>query len=643
MVQKKTEEDAKSGCCRFSTFIFKLVAVIRRAVKSEEISKGRDRKGFREVGVMRLNSRNRAEICLVLEVIRRRTFVVFGFAILWWNKYVLGRLRSPRRFSLLDRMPGQIRSLHELVDANDDDCKDALRMDRAAFGGLCDLLQTIGGLRNSKYVSVQEKVAMFFSILAHHTKNRSVKYQFKRSGHTVSKYFHSVLQCVCKLHSLFLVEPEPIPDDSTDPRWQDFKGCLGALDGTYIDVHVPTLDQARYRNRKGHLSVNVLGVCDTDMKFIYVLTGWEGSAADSRVLRNAVTRNSGLKVPKGVRYHLSEWSSRRPQTPQEYFNMKHTRARNIIERTFGLLKMRWGILRSPSWYPIQTHNQIIMACCLIHNYIRKEMAVDPIEQHLDDWLNRQATGEGQVNLDVIDSLDSSPEWNIWRDTLAQNMFIDWRNRTSLLSAVRKMDGSGSGGLGDGEKGKNVRSRRSWTKLEEDALVLCLIEIVNNGWKSDNGFRAGFQRELEKEMRALIPGTNLLATPHINSKIHQWKKDYGSLFDVLSKSGVGWNCTTHTLDVIDEGVWEAQNKADPHLKGMRFKSWSYYEQWQDIFGRDRATGEHAAAAIDIVNDMLRYSQTGESASVDKVCTADHVLEPVEENTPISKTANSAMKK
>ncbi|KAL8457048.1 hypothetical protein ACS0TY_035038 [Phlomoides rotata] len=145
------------------------------------------------------------------------------------------------------------------------------------------------------------------------------------------------------------------------------------------------------------------------------------------------------------------------------------------------------------------------------------------------------------------------------------------------------------------------------------------------------------------MRVLIPGTDLLATPHINSKIHQWKKDYGSLFDVLSKSGVGWNCTTHTLDVIDEGVWEAQKKADPHVMGMRFKSWIYYEQWQDIFGRDRATREHAAAAIDIVNDMLRYSETGESASVDKVCTADHVPEPVEENTPISKTASTAVKK
>ncbi|KAL8471987.1 hypothetical protein ACS0TY_029284 [Phlomoides rotata] len=126
--------------------------------------------------------------------------------------------RIPSRFSLLDKIPRKIRNLHDLVDASDNDCKDALRMDRVAFARLCDLLQTIWGLRNSKYVCVQEKVAMFLSILAHHTNNRSLKFQFKRSGHTVSKYFHSVLQCVCKLHSLFLIEPNPVAEENTDPR-----------------------------------------------------------------------------------------------------------------------------------------------------------------------------------------------------------------------------------------------------------------------------------------------------------------------------------------------------------------------------------------------------------------------------------------
>ncbi|CAA0827101.1 Unknown protein, partial [Striga hermonthica] len=75
-------------------------------------------------------------------------------------------------------------------------------------------------------------------------------------------------------------------------------GCLGALDGTHIPVLVPLVDQPRYRNRKGELAVNILGVCDRNVNFIYVLCGWEGSAADCRVFRDAVSRPNGLRIPE---------------------------------------------------------------------------------------------------------------------------------------------------------------------------------------------------------------------------------------------------------------------------------------------------------------------------------------------------------
>lgn len=38
------------------------------------------------------------------------------------------------------------------------------------------------------------------------------------------------------------------------------------------------------------------------MQFIYVLPGWEGSASDARVLRDAINRRNGLKVPTGIKY-----------------------------------------------------------------------------------------------------------------------------------------------------------------------------------------------------------------------------------------------------------------------------------------------------------------------------------------------------
>jgi hypothetical protein len=78
--------------------------------------------------------------------------------------------------------------------------------------------------------------------------------------------------------------------------------CLGALDGTAIKVTVPTHLKGRYRSRKADIVTNVLGVCALDMQFIYMLPGWEGSAHDGRVLRDAISRPNGLRVPQGEFY-----------------------------------------------------------------------------------------------------------------------------------------------------------------------------------------------------------------------------------------------------------------------------------------------------------------------------------------------------
>lgn len=72
-------------------------------------------------------------------------------------------------------------------------------------------------------------------------------------------------------------------------------GCLGALDGTYINVLVSNEDKSRYKTRKGNIATNTLVVCDTNLKFTYFLLGWEGSAAYSRVLQDTIKREDGLE------------------------------------------------------------------------------------------------------------------------------------------------------------------------------------------------------------------------------------------------------------------------------------------------------------------------------------------------------------
>ena len=59
-----------------------------------------------------------------------------------------------------------------------------------------------------------------------------------------------------------------------------------------------------YRNRHGFNSQNVLAACNFDSKFIYVLSGWEGSSHDSKLLNDALSRRNGLEVPQGNNFFL---------------------------------------------------------------------------------------------------------------------------------------------------------------------------------------------------------------------------------------------------------------------------------------------------------------------------------------------------
>ena len=69
------------------------------------------------------------------------------------------------------------------------------------------------------------------------------------------------------------------------------------------------MDKVGYRNRKGEIAMNLLASCSQDMQFIHLLTGWEGSTADSRVLRDAVSRRNGLKISHGKRKTIKNGST----------------------------------------------------------------------------------------------------------------------------------------------------------------------------------------------------------------------------------------------------------------------------------------------------------------------------------------------
>jgi len=74
---------------------------------------------------------------------------------------------------------------------------------------------------------------------------------------------------------------------------------VGAIDGTHVHATVPAEMVAPFYGRKPYPTQNVLAVVDFDLRFTYVLAGWEGSAHDLTVLRDALQRPNGLRVPQG--------------------------------------------------------------------------------------------------------------------------------------------------------------------------------------------------------------------------------------------------------------------------------------------------------------------------------------------------------
>ncbi|KAL2460913.1 putative harbinger transposase-derived nuclease [Abeliophyllum distichum] len=296
--------------------------------------------------------------------------------------------RAPHRNWKIERQM----TLTRMFGTSERICRDLLRMKIGPFQSLCARLRTFG-LVDSKSVRVEEQVAIFLNTVRH------------------------------------------------DQR---------AIDGTHIATNVPVDDQARYRNRKQVISQNILVACTFDMKFTYVLAGWEGSAHDGRLLRSVILRQGHkLTIPVGkyylveagfplvpgflspyrrTRYHRRDIEGRRPQNSKELFNFRHSSLRNAVERTVGLLKKRFAYLKHQPFHDISTQAKIVLVCCAIHNFLRIDDAVDLCEKDFDTSddevspTHADVPEEATINAHI--SFTTNASWSSNRDAMAQSMWVN---------------------------------------------------------------------------------------------------------------------------------------------------------------------------------------------------------------------------
>nr|XP_037270446.1 putative nuclease HARBI1 [Rhipicephalus microplus] len=153
-----------------------------------------------------------------------------------------------------------------------------------------------------------------------------------------------------------------------------FPKVLGCIDGTHVQIKPPKDQEHLYRNRKGLYTINVQVICDAEGAITQLTSKWPGSTHDSFIWADCDLRKcfQRRQLPDG--WLLEPWlltPVRSPVGPaKEQYNSAHTRMRQVIERTFGVLKGCFRCLHQSGgalqYSPLMC-TKIRVACAMLHN------------------------------------------------------------------------------------------------------------------------------------------------------------------------------------------------------------------------------------------------------------------------------------
>ncbi|KAL5556591.1 hypothetical protein UlMin_038827 [Ulmus minor] len=334
--------------------------------------------------------------------------------------------------------------LREVLDGNDDRCFKVLRMEKNCFYKLCNDLQANYGLQGSRKKIVTEIIGMFLHILGHGVRNELAQEHFQHYTWTVCTYFSKFLDAICLMSVVVLKPQDPEFKDIpiqilNDSRYMHhFKDCIGTIDGVHVQARITPQNQVPFIGRKGTPAQNIMVVCNFDMQFIYALVGCKGNAHDARIFLLAL-RDPSANFPKppeldvgypqikgflgpykNERYHLQVFrQSGQPEGYKEVFNHAHSFLRSVIERTFGVWKKKWKILRYMPSYSFEKQVKIIITTMTFHKYIRRHTKHD---RHFAKIIDNYGIVEYNEDLEPhITGVTKSLEMDALRNIIARSL------------------------------------------------------------------------------------------------------------------------------------------------------------------------------------------------------------------------------
>ena len=186
-------------------------------------------------------------------------------------------------------------------------------------------------------------------------------------------------------------------------------GCIGAIDGIAIEIMKPSPWDSpypkQYMNRKHFFSINCQAICDADLRFTWCSLQCSGGIHDSLAWQatSLYEQLDNMELPEGYwlvgdgAYDCRPWMivlfpGRTLTKTRSDFNFYQSRTMITIERAFGVLTARWGILRRQMTCSLQHARATVQCCMRLHNICIYNPEFDPIrkgkEKEVQDDVDR---------------------------------------------------------------------------------------------------------------------------------------------------------------------------------------------------------------------------------------------------------------
>jgi len=97
--------------------------------------------------------------------------------------------------------------------------------------------------------------------------------------------------------------------------------------------------------------------------------------------------------------------------------LRHSSKRTSIERAFGGYKNRFRIIDNKPFHPYKTQVKLVLACCILHNWI--------LDHGVDEVIPLESTWQPNSNHGHGIAADDNSAWASFREEVANEM---WANR-----------------------------------------------------------------------------------------------------------------------------------------------------------------------------------------------------------------------